>query len=338
MPRFWNFINNEATETNPESIELRISGDIVSDDDSWIYEWLGIAVASPNAFRNELSQYDGKDIKVWVDSCGGDVFAGAGIYNALKSHNGKVTIQIDGKAMSAASVIAMAGDEILMSPVGVMMIHNPLSAVQGYASDMRKQADVLDTVKESIMNAYCTKTKKSRNQVSAMMDGETWMDANTAVKEGFADGVLYDESEEPKNIMNFAFNRLSIQNSANNSFKHMLELKDKIKVNNMNQSDNCICCNCNHSDNCQSTGAKCCICSNCSMVEQCSKPGTEGCQCNICSMPESNCCQPDSESCMCDVCENNDCMKGNMDNSQTTMNSKNNINLLKEKLALKCKL
>lgn len=225
MPKFWNFINNQATEETPENIELRISGDIISDDDAWIYEWFGIQAASPNAFREELSQYDGKDITVWIDSYGGDVFAGAGIYNALKNHNGKVTTKIDGKAMSAASVIAMAGDEILMSPVAIMMIHNPLSVVQGYASDMRKQADVLDEVKESIVNAYQAKTQKSRNQISAMMDDETYMSANSAIKQGFADGILYQDEGENKNVMNFSFDRFAIQNSASVAAKRYFDFE-----------------------------------------------------------------------------------------------------------------
>ena len=226
--RFWSFIKNEATESTPESIELRIQGDIISDDDAWIYEWFGIDATSPNAFKEELLQYAGKDITVWIDSYGGDVFAAAGIYNALKEHSGKVTVKIDGKAMSAASVIAMAGDEIVMSPVAIMMIHNPLSAVHGYASDMRKQADVLDEVKQSLINAYEAKTKKSKNQISALMDDETYMSANSAVKQGFADGILYEENEEKtKNLMNFSFDRLAIQNSASLAAKRYFDFENK---------------------------------------------------------------------------------------------------------------
>src|SRR5699024_1925239 len=97
--------------------------DIVDDDDVWIYEWLGWEATAPNAFREELSEFKGQDITVWIDSYGGSVFAGASIYNALEEHGGKITVKIDSKAMSAASVIAMSGDEILMSPVAVMMIH-----------------------------------------------------------------------------------------------------------------------------------------------------------------------------------------------------------------------
>lgn len=233
MAKFWNFIKNAATETTPETVELRIEGDIIDDEDAWLYEWFGISATSPNAFRDALKEYDGKDITVWIDSYGGSVFAAAGIYNALKEHSkngGKITVKIDGKAMSAASVIAMAGDEILMSPVAIMMIHNPLSVAQGYASDMRKMADVLDEVKESIINAYQIKTKKSKNKISSMMDDESYMSAKTAVKEGFADGILYaDDAQKTEDVMDFAFNRLAIQNSAKDLYKHFIEFGNQHK-------------------------------------------------------------------------------------------------------------
>ncbi len=233
MSKFWKFITNKSEDGQEENVELRIQGDIVSDDDVWIYEWLEMDHASPNAFRDELNEYDGKDITVWIDSYGGDVFAAAGIYNALKNHNGKITTKIDGKAMSAASVIAMAGDKVMMSPVAIMMIHNPLSSVQGYASDMRKQADVLDSVKESIVNAYQLKSGRSRNKISQMMDDETWMDANTAMKNGFADEMLYTDKEEdePKNkAINFCFNRLAIQNCAKNSMQNLIKIEESRNI------------------------------------------------------------------------------------------------------------
>lgn len=228
--KFWEFIVNKATETESENVELRIEGDIVDDDEIWIYEWFEEPATAPNAFKNELNQFKGKDITVWIDSYGGSVFAAAGIYNALKEHDGKITVKIDGKAMSAASVIAMAGDEILMSPVAVMMIHNPLTYAYGNMHDLRKVADVLDTVKESIVNAYVTKTGRSRNKISQMMDDETWMSANVAVKEGFADGVLYQENDTVNDVQNFSFNRLAIVNSANQSIKKAIELFEKPKT------------------------------------------------------------------------------------------------------------
>jgi len=225
MSRFWKFIHNKATENEPESVELRIEGDIVDDDDVWIYELFGESAASPNAFKDELNQFKGKDITVSISSYGGSVFAAAGIYNALKDHKGKITTKIDDKAMSAASVIAMAGDEIQMSPVAIMMIHNPLTMAYGNMHDLRKTADILDTVKDSIINAYMTKTGRSRNKISQMMDDESWLSAKAAVKEGFADTVLYQEDNSA--VQNFNINRLAIVNSANQSIKHAIEIFDK---------------------------------------------------------------------------------------------------------------
>ena len=115
----------------------------------------------------------------------------------LMDYKGKVTVKIDGIAASAASVIAMAGTDVYISPTGLMMIHNPWTSVQGEAKDMRKVADTLDVIKETIMNAYQLKTGKSRDEISQMMDDETYMSAQTAKNEGFVDEVLYSGDEEP---------------------------------------------------------------------------------------------------------------------------------------------
>lgn len=195
MSKFWNF-KNAAKAGEAEQIELRIDGDIVDDSWAWIYEWFGEPCAAPNAFRNELKQHKGKDITVWIDSNGGSVFAGAGIYNALKEHKGKVTVKIDGRAISAASVIAMAGDEILMSPVGIMMIHNPITYAEGDWQEMQKAIDVLSEVKETIINAYQLKTGLSRKEISDLMDAESWMSAKKAIKDGFANGIIGQEEQD----------------------------------------------------------------------------------------------------------------------------------------------
>ncbi|WP_054948971.1 head maturation protease, ClpP-related [Numidum massiliense] len=225
---FWKFIRNKASDDNIETVELRIEGDIVDDEDMWFYEWFGEPAAAPNAFREELTEYKGQDLTVWIDSYGGSVFAGASIYNALREHDGRITVKIDSKAMSAASVIAMAGDEILISPVSVMMIHNPLTYAYGDMRDLRKTAGILDEVKQSIVNAYVDKTGKPAGEISEMMDDETWMSANVAVKQGFADGVLYqDEQLDVANMAGFNFNRLAIVNSAQRSVKKAVELINK---------------------------------------------------------------------------------------------------------------
>lgn len=222
--KFWNFIESG------EDIELRIDGDIIDDSEAWIYEWFGEASTSPNKFREELNKYKGKNITVWIDSYGGNVFAGAGIYNALKNHKGKVVAKIDGKAMSIASVIAMAADEVQISPVGVIMIHNPWSVASGDMHELRKTADVLETIKESIVNAYALKTGKSEAEIAAMMDEDTWMSANVAIKEGFADSVIQTGPEILNATKGIAFNRLEIMNRSNQAIEKLLDLERSNKA------------------------------------------------------------------------------------------------------------
>ncbi len=137
---------------------------------------------------------------MWINSPGGDCVAAAQIYNMLTAYNGKVTVKIDGIAASAASVIAMAGDTVLVSPVSMLMIHNPATIAWGDHADMQKAIDMLSEVKESIINAYVLKTGLSRARLSHLMDAETWMDANKAVELGFADDIMVRDAlktEEP---------------------------------------------------------------------------------------------------------------------------------------------
>jgi ATP-dependent Clp protease, protease subunit len=228
--KFWEFKALAATETAPESVELRISGDIVSDDDAWFYEWLGKACASPNAFKTELAQHAGKPIDVWIDSYGGDFFAGAGIYNALKEHSrrgGAVNIKIDGKAMSAASMIAMAGDKIEMSPVAVIMIHKAWTYMQGNANELRHEADVLDTVNDALANAYQLKTGKSKAKILEMMDEESWMSAKQAQKEGFSDGTLYTAPDATQEPVAASYNRRMIAASTSTALRKVFEIGNK---------------------------------------------------------------------------------------------------------------
>lgn len=187
MTKFWNFAPKDET-----TVELRIDGDIVDDSDVWLYEWIGKTCTSPNAFREALNVYKGMNINVWIDSFGGSVFAATGIYNALVEHarqGGTVTTIGDGKVMSAATVIFMAGQKRQVTKGCVFMIHNPLTSVGGYAEDLRKTADILDVVKESIINAY-ESAGKSREELSDMMNAETYMGANQTVQEGFATEIL----------------------------------------------------------------------------------------------------------------------------------------------------
>ena len=138
------------------------------------------------------------DVTVWINSPGGDCIAAAQIYTMLKEYPGKVTVKIDGMAASAASVVAMAGDSVLMSPVSMMMIHNPATGAWGDYTAMEQAIAMLDEVKESILNAYVIKSGLSRAKLSHLMDAETWMNANKAVELGLADGILGQSESAPK--------------------------------------------------------------------------------------------------------------------------------------------
>lgn len=144
---------------------------------------------TPKLFRDELENGEG-NITVWINSPGGDCIAAAQIYNMLLDYKGSVTVKIDGIAASAASVIAMAGTKVIMSPVSMLMIHNPMTMASGDTSEMEKAIAMLGEIKESIINAYERKTGMSRAKLSHLMDAETWMDAGKAVELGFADEIL----------------------------------------------------------------------------------------------------------------------------------------------------
>ncbi len=142
--------------------------------------------------------------------------AAAQIYNMLMEYPGNVTVKIDGIAASAASVIAMAGTRVCVSPVSMLMIHNPMTFAFGNTAEMQKAIDMLGEVKESIINAYEIKTGMSRAKLSRLMDAETWMNANKAVELGFADEVLQRDSSsenEMTEAVATAFSRASVTNS-----------------------------------------------------------------------------------------------------------------------------
>ncbi len=147
---------------------------------------------TPAMFREELFAGEG-NVVIWINSPGGDCVAASQIYSMLMDYKGRVTVKIDGVAASAASVIAMAGTEVLMAPTALMMIHNPMTLAFGDHTDMQKAIEMLAEVKESIINAYEIKTGLSRAKLSHLMDSETWMNANKAIELGFADDVLTDE-------------------------------------------------------------------------------------------------------------------------------------------------
>ena len=189
MKKFWKWTNLAQAETAPAERILHLNGTIA--EESWFDDDV-----TPQLFKDELMSGSG-DITVWINSPGGDCVAAAQIYNMLMDYPGSVTVKIDGIAASAASVIAMAGTKVQMSPVSMMMIHNPMTVAFGDSSEMQKAIEMLGSVKDSIINAYEIKTGLSRAKLSHLMENETWMNANKAVEMGFADGILEDAKRMP---------------------------------------------------------------------------------------------------------------------------------------------
>ena len=195
MKKFWNWktrtVTNQETQEQIPERTLFLNGTIA--EESWFDDDV-----TPQLFKDELNSGSG-DITVWINSPGGDCVAAAQIYNMLMDYKGDVTVKIDGIAASAASVIAMAGTKVLVSPVSMLMIHNPMTAAFGNSDEMQKAIEMLGSVKDSIINAYEIKTGLSRAKLSHLMDAETWMDANKAVELGFADEIM-QRSTETENV------------------------------------------------------------------------------------------------------------------------------------------
>ena len=206
--KFWNWIKNDAGDEEERTLVL--NGEI-SDE-----TWYGDEV-TPTLFAKELNAGSG-NITVWINSPGGDVFAAAQIYNMLMEYKGDVTVKVDALAASAASVIAMAGTTVLMSPPSLMMIHNPITVAIGDSKEMQKAGEMLNEVKEGIMNAYEIKTGMDRKKISHLMDAESWFNAKKAVELGFADGILHEgedteEGNGEKELEGLMFSRTAVTNS-----------------------------------------------------------------------------------------------------------------------------
>ena len=219
--KFWNWINQADADPAEERV-LELYGTIA--EESWFDDDV-----TPALFKEELNAGSG-DIVVWINSPGGDCVAAAQIYNMLLDYKGNVTVKIDGIAASAASVIAMAGTKVLMSPVSMMMIHNPVTIAIGDAEDMADAIEMLAEVKESIMNAYEIKTGMSRAKLSHLMDATTWMNANKALELGFVDGILsreerYDEEDQPN--VSELFSETAVMNSLMGKIAERCRIKKK---------------------------------------------------------------------------------------------------------------
>lgn len=198
--KFWEW-KNQADEGSERVLELY--GTIA--ETSWFDDDV-----TPKMFHDELFAGKGP-VTVWLNSPGGDCIAASQIYTMLMDYKDDVTIKIDGIAASAASVIAMAGTKVLMAPTALMMIHNPMTMAYGNHADMEKAIEMLDEVKESIINAYEIKTGMSRAKLSHLMDSETWMNAGKAIELGFADDILTDTKKDAADIPAYAFSGKEVE-------------------------------------------------------------------------------------------------------------------------------
>ena len=197
--KFWNWADGDGER------ELRLEGVIAEES------WFGDEV-TPKLFRDELNAGSG-NITVWINSYGGDVFAASQIYNMLMDYKGDVTVKIDAIAASAASVIAMAGTVVEMTPTSVMMLHDPATVAAGNSEELRAAIKVLDEIKESIVNAYELKTNLPREKISKMMSAETWLNANKAVELGFADKIMFTGDASAKASDGLIYSRMAVTNS-----------------------------------------------------------------------------------------------------------------------------
>ena len=216
--KFWDWTNSKDERV------LRIDGVIA--EEPWIDDEI-----TPKQFKSELMSGSG-DITLWINSPGGDVFAASQIYNMLMDYKGNVTVKIDGLAASAASVIAMSGTKVLMSPVSQIMVHNPMTVAIGNAEEMSKAIKMLSEIKESIINAYELKTNLPRDEISKMMDSETWMNARKAVELGFADEIMYTEKDQnSEKISNsYIFSRMAVTNNLIDKLKNKNQAKNQNEI------------------------------------------------------------------------------------------------------------
>lgn len=179
-----------------------IKGVISSDDDAEVYQFFGYSTVTPTDIADALSNANGQPITVEINSPGGDVFAGSEIFTSLKNYSGNVEVNIVGLAASAASIIAMAGNTVKISPTGQLMIHRASTVSQGNSDNLSSDLQGLNSTDQAIVNVYQEKTGMDPQDIYRMMSDETWINAQDAVKQGFADEIMF--AKQPATVANIA--------------------------------------------------------------------------------------------------------------------------------------
>lgn len=173
--------------------KINIKGVIIPNEDKWIYDWFEIENTAPKDVLNELPE-DGSPVEFIINSPGGDVYSGSEIYTAIKDYSGETVGKIVGIAASAASVIAMGVDKLLISPTAQIMIHNVSSGARGDYRDLRHQSNVLENWNKSIASAYQLKSGKPYEELLSMMDDETWLNAQQALEFNLVDEIMFQNN------------------------------------------------------------------------------------------------------------------------------------------------
>lgn len=209
--------------------EINIKGDIISDSLVPIYEWYEIPHTCAKNVINSLKEANGEPIRIKINSGGGSVFSASEIYTELINYKGEKIVEIQGMAGSSASIIAMAGDKIFISPVGQIMIHNAsLSNASGNKNDLEHTKNILNNIDDTIANAYILKTGLSRETILEMMNKETWFTPQQAKELNFVDEIInMPDIESNYNFHNSLYNSYSIMNKVN-----VKQMEEKRKMDN----------------------------------------------------------------------------------------------------------
>jgi ATP-dependent protease ClpP protease subunit len=174
-------------------LKIDVKGIIIPNDDKWIYDWFEMDSVCPKDILPLIDKAKGEKLDVYINSGGGDVFAGSEIYSALREYTGEVNIHIVGYAGSAASIIACAGYSDI-TPTGMFMYHNVSGGARGDYHVMDKSSEILKTANKAISAAYQIKTGKSEKELLESMDKETWITAQEAVEQGFVDKIAENQN------------------------------------------------------------------------------------------------------------------------------------------------
>lgn len=226
-------------------MKIEIKGTIVADDEKWIYDWFGITTTTPGQVNNLIEKAENEDLEVFINSPGGSVFAGSEIYTNLKDSAKNVIVKITGIAASAASVVAMAGNKVMMSPTAQIMIHNSASETRGDYRDMAHSSEILQGINASIANAYELKTGLDHSELLELMNKETWLNSKQAKEMKFIDEVMFQNEVVvnvevgkdgllPRAVIDKMKNERTnkIENEKSEKIKNSIELaKAKLKFN-----------------------------------------------------------------------------------------------------------